>query len=193
MAEKKLLARVGADISEFQKKMQTVSKDMKDTGAKFKKIGGNMASIGKSMTTKLTLPLAAAGGASVKLASDFEGSLNKVGTIADTNVKNIDNFKNEILDLSSTTGESATGISEALYQTISATGDTANAMEYVGIAAKAAKGGFTDTETAVDGLTSVMNAYGMKGEESMQQVADMMLTTQNVGKEFCPVVEKFAA
>lgn len=182
MAEKKLIARIGADISEFQRKMQTVSKDMKTAGQKMQKIGGGMASVGKTMMAGVTLPLLAAGGASLKLSSDFETGLNKVSTIADTTKKPIGEFKKEIMDLSSQTGESATGLSEALYQTISATNDTENAMGYVGIAAKAAKGGFTDTETAVDGLTSVMNAYGMEGEESMQTVADMMLKTQNMGK-----------
>lgn len=152
MAEKTLLARVGADISDFQRKMQTVAKDMQTAGSKMQAVGKKVSGIGKSMTTKLTLPLAAAGGASIKLASDFEGSLNKVGTIADTNVKSIDSFKKEIMDLSSKTGESSKDLSEALYQTLSATNDTANAMSYLDIASKAA-----------------------------------------VGKQNCPVAEKFAA
>ena len=45
---------------------------------KLKKAGEKMGRIGKSMTTYLTLPLAAIAGASIKMASDFTESLNKV-------------------------------------------------------------------------------------------------------------------
>lgn len=41
--------------------------------------------------------------------------------------------------------------------------------------------GFTDTETAVDGLTSALNAYGMATTEA-EGLANKFLVTQNLGK-----------
>jgi hypothetical protein len=76
----------------------------------------------------------------------------------------------------------ATDVAAGLYDMISANGDTANSLEYMRIATKASIGGFAEQSVAVDGLTTVMNAYGMTGAESMQKVSDEMLTAQNYGK-----------
>lgn len=149
---------------------------------KFKGVGSAMTTVGSSLTRNVTVPLLGAAAATVKFASDFDDGLKKVSTIADTNVKSIDQLGKEVLALSSDVNISTSDLNEALYQTLSATGDTANAMSYLEVASKLAKGGFTDVTTAVDGATSVMNAYGLTGEEAFAKIADTMITTQNVGK-----------
>ncbi|WP_164917192.1 phage tail tape measure protein [Clostridium sp. JN-9] len=115
-------------------------------------------------------------------AQNFNRGLNKVGTIADTNVVPLNKFRKEILSLSNDTGVAVGDISNTLYEAISANNDTANSMDYVTIATKAAKGGFTDSATAIDGLTTVMNAYNLKGKAAMQEISDEMLVAQNLGK-----------
>ena len=155
---------------------------MKAAGDKISGIGTKISQAGGALTLGITTPLVAAGTASVKFATDAETSFGKVSTIADTSVLSMDKIKAGALEMSNTTGVAVTDFNEALYQTISATGDTANAIDYTTIAAKAAKGGFTDTATAVDGLTTIMNSYGLKGSEAMQMVSDQMLMAQNYGK-----------
>lgn len=155
---------------------------MKAAGDKISGIGTKISQAGGALTLGITTPLVAAGTASVKFATDAETSFAKVSTIADTSVLSMDKIKAGALEMSNTTGVAVTDVNEALYQTISATGDTANALGYTTIAAKAAKGGFTDTATAVDGLTTIMNSYGLKGSEAMQMVSDQMLMAQNYGK-----------
>ena len=122
------------------------------------------------------------GASAFSAAALIESSGNKVATIADLSVRSMEELQSGIASLSNETGIAASDLNEALYQTISATGDTANAVDYTGIAAKAAVGGFTDTATAIDGLTTVMNAYGLSGSEAMQKVSDQMLMAQNYGK-----------
>ena len=51
---------------------------MKKTQRSLKKFGRQMESIGRNLTTKITLPVIGLGAASVKMASDFNESLNKV-------------------------------------------------------------------------------------------------------------------
>lgn len=170
-----LIVKVGADTTEFAKKMKNIGKDLEKTGK-------TLSGVGNKLTMGVTMPILGAATAAVKLASDFEESSNKVATIMDQNVMSLDKMKKGALDLSDSLGISVNEINEALYSVMSANGDTANSLKYVGIAGKAAKGGFTTVETAVDGLTSVMNAYKMTGEDAMQHVSDLMLTTQNLGK-----------
>lgn len=151
-------------------------------GGKITKIGDGISKAGGAMSLVLTAPLVTAGTAAFKLASDAETTFAKVGTIADSSVRSLDEIRSSVMQASSETGEAVTDFNEALYQTISATGDTQNAVNYTITAVKAAKGGFTDTATAVNGLTTIMNSYGMKGAAAMEKVSDQMLIAQNYGK-----------
>lgn len=177
------------DTSNFKKGFGNAVNDLKvfndDTATLNDKLVGLSSSMGKmgsSLTKSLTLPIAGAGAAVSGLAINFETGMAKVGTIADTSVKSIEDLGDGILDISDNVKIGADELSEALYQTLSATNDTASALEYVETASKLAKGGFTDVSSAVDGATSVMNAYGEQGGEAFQKVADLMITTQNLGK-----------
>lgn len=59
------------DLAEFRTQLQNVSKEIKSASNAMKDIGSNLS-------TYVTLPVLAAGGAAVKFASDYEESLNKV-------------------------------------------------------------------------------------------------------------------
>ena len=69
----------------------------------------------------------------------------------------------------------------ALYQAISAGVPPDNVLTFMETAAEAARGGVTDLATSVDGLTSVVNAYGTD-VISASQAADIMFTTVRLGK-----------
>lgn len=158
--------------------------DDSDLKKKLGGIGSAAAVAAKTAVTALTTigtTLAAIGVYAVKVGSEFETSLAKVGTIADTSKKSLDTLSSEVMTLSKRTGQSAAELNNALYSAISAGADTARATELVSVAVKAAKGGFTDTETAVDGLTSALNAYGMATADA-QGLANKFLVTQNLGK-----------
>lgn len=117
----------------------------------------------------------------IRNGSIYETSLAKVGTIADLGKLSIQKLGSQITDMSNTMGIAATDISEATYQAISAGQDTANAVEFAGQAAKLATAGFTSTTSAVDILTTALNAYGLSADQATH-VSDVLLTTQNLGK-----------
>lgn len=71
MPENKLRVILQAETSKFTNSLNKANKQL---GGFSKKL----TSVGKDLSLKLTLPIAAAGGAAIKLASDFEESLNKV-------------------------------------------------------------------------------------------------------------------
>lgn len=71
MADQKLRVDIIGDASKLTKALNTAS-------GKLESFGSKVTNIGKSLTTRLTLPLGIAGGAAIKMASDFEESLNKV-------------------------------------------------------------------------------------------------------------------
>ena len=117
----------------------------------------------------------------IRNGSVYETSLAKVGTIADLGKLSIQKLGSQITDMSNTMGIAATDIAEATYQAISAGQDTANAVAFAGQAAKLAAAGFTSTTSAVDILTTALNAYGLSADQA-DHVSDVLLTTQNLGK-----------
>lgn len=143
-------------------------------------------SLGKSLIGAVGKILAAAGiGKMLQAAftegSAFETAVAKVGTIADTTKVPIGELKEQITDLSGTMGIAAGDLAEATYQAISAGQDTGDAVAFAGQAAKLAAAGFTSNSSAVDILTTALNAYGL-GADKATHVSDVLLTTQNLGK-----------
>jgi TP901 family phage tail tape measure protein len=118
---------------------------------------------------------------SVDIGSSFETALAKVSTIADTSKVSVGDLNKQILDTSGSMGVAAADIAEAAYQAISAGQDTANAVAFAGQASKLAAAGFTSSSSAVDILTTALNAYGLSADQAIH-VSDVLLTTQNLGK-----------
>ena len=142
--------------------------------------------LGSTLAGTLKKVLAAAGiGAALKSAiesgSGFETAVAKVATIADTGAVSVQELNSQILNASGSMGIAASDIAEAAYQAISAGQDTTNAVSFAGQAARLAAAGFTTSASAVDILTTALNAYGLDAEQA-SHVSDVLLTTQNLGK-----------
>lgn len=157
-------------------------------------MGGEAAAAGKISGKGLGLALVrtltkvvAAAGIGKMLQSTFTGgtalesAMAKVGTIADTAKVPLESLSSQVLQVSGDMRIGANEIAEAAYQAISAGQDTGNAVAFAGQASMLAKAGFTSSASAVDILTTALNAYG-KGADEAGHVSDVLLTTQNLGK-----------
>ena len=157
-------------------------------------MGGEAAAAGKisgkglglALVRTLTKVVAAAGiGKMLQSAftggTAFESAMAKVGTIADTAKVPLESLSSQVLQVSGDMHIGANEIAEAAYQAISAGQDTGNAVAFAGQASMLATAGFTSTTSAVDILTTALNAYG-KGADEAGHVSDVLLTTQNLGK-----------
>lgn len=117
----------------------------------------------------------------IEKASEYETYVAKVSTLADTNVMSISDMSNDMLELSQKTGQAASSLAEAEYQALSAGVATQGVAEFVEDANKLAVGGFTQTATAVDVLTTALNAYQLDVSET-NRISDTLIMTQNLGK-----------
>jgi len=114
-------------------------------------------------------------------AESFEYSLAKVQSIARVSEEDLGAMSDDIRRISVEMGKSTGEISEAVYQAISASVSASEAAGFVEDATKLARAGFTETTTAVDVLTTAINAYG-KEANTTAHIADDLITTQNLGK-----------
>ena len=118
--------------------------------------------------------------ASVKKADEFNKEFANVSTLVDTSAVNMGKMQAQLLGLDSRLG-SATELTNGLYQAISASVDPAKAVEFVGEAAKFAKAALIDTNTAVDVITTGLNAYGLEAEKATQ-ISDQLFAVVKLGK-----------
>lgn len=174
------LNNMQAQLKEIPNGLQIIGSAMQDVGGKISTVGDGIKSVGEKFMP-LTGAIAGIGTAAVLSATSFEDAMAKVSTIADTTAVPIEDLEAQIVELSNQTGISASEIADNVYNAISAGQETGDAVNFVANATKLARAGFTDSASALDVLTTTLNAYGMEAEE-VTHVSDVLINTQNLGK-----------
>lgn len=77
----KLIADASAFIASMNQAEQKTQAWSASVSKNMKQVGGQMTDVGKGMTTFVTLPILAAGGAALKMATDLEETKNKANVV----------------------------------------------------------------------------------------------------------------
>ena len=141
----------------------------------------DMARIGMFGLTAIATGLALATRESLK----FEKATAEVSTIVDTSKVDMKEMTEDIKNLAIELGKDPTRLAQGLYETLSASVGAAKAIAFLREAGKAAVAGITDTKTAADLLTSVLNAYKLELEDT-GRVSDIIFKTIEKGKTKFP-------
>ena len=119
---------------------------------------------------------------SVNEFATFEKKMNEVFTLLPSLSQSaMDNMTQQAKEFSQKYGVEIGQVTNSMYQGISASVPQENIFSFLDTAVKASKGGVTELDTAVDGLTSVVNAYG-DDVISVEEASDKMFTTVKLGK-----------
>lgn len=149
------------------------------------KFGGALDSVAKVGTAALAgvgVAAVGAGAVGLKAFSEFQSGMNEVMTLLPgAGQETFDSLANQVKGFSTEFGVLPNDVIPALYQSLSAGVPQDNVFAFLETAQKAAKGGVTDLETAVDGISSVVNAYG-PSVLSATQASDLMFTAVRLGK-----------
>lgn len=117
----------------------------------------------------------------VSPAVAFESNMASVSTLVDTSEVNMEKLSGKVLDVSKNFGLSTETVSKGMYQALSAGVAVENLGGFMETAAKMAVGGGIDIATAIDGMSSAVNAYGA-ANLSAQKASDIMFQTAKRGK-----------
>lgn len=136
-----------------------------------------------------TLGISAVAGALLQIgknayqfSKEFSSAMLEVKTISQATKDDFDGISDSVLRVSKLPiKENAVELSKAYYQIVSAGYDGADGLKVLEVAAKAAAGGVTTTMAAADGLTTVLNAWGVSAEK-VTEVSDQMFTAVRLGK-----------
>lgn len=166
----------------FRKALQEAENSI---GTFAKRAGGKFADFGKAAAAGVAVGAGAVAGFATKGIADFanfQQSINEVFTLLPgASQETFDRLTKETKDFAKEFGVLPDEVIPALYQALSAGVPEGNVFDFLETAQKAAKGGVTDLETAVDGLTSVVNAYGEDVIDA-GRASDIMFTTVKLGK-----------
>jgi len=148
-------------------------------------IGGKMGSVAKVGAVALaSVGVAAAGMATKGLVEfgKFQSGMNEVFTLLPGISQDaMGKMEGQVKSFSREFGVLPEQAIPALYQALSAGVPPNNVFEFLETAQKAAKGGVTELATAVDGISSVVNAYGDDMIDATK-ASDLMFTAVKLGK-----------
>lgn len=142
-----------------------------------------MKNIGKAAAAAFSIAkIVEFGTASVQAANQFNKGMKEVFTLLPgISQQSMSAMTNDVKEFSKEMGTLTSETVPALYQALSAGVSQDSVFDFLETANKAAVGGVTSLETAVDGLSSVVNAYG-EDTVSASKASDLMFTTVKLGK-----------
>lgn len=164
---------VGADTSGFSGAIDNAIAKMGGFRTATLAAGGALVALGTGAMVKAT-----------RQAMELETAFAEVSTLMGESANAAEVFGADVERLS--TEFAAQGgqveVVNGLYQTLSAgITDTTEATQLMEVAMKSATAGLSNTETAVDILTTVVNAYGLEASEATR-VSDVLFETVRQGK-----------
>lgn len=153
---------------------------------KLKLTGQTISGVGKTLTTAVSLPLVGLGAISLRSSRELNKAMANVGTLIPGQTAKLEKYKKGVMDLAVETGTASTELSQGLYETISAFGDSKESMDQLTIAAKMGKAGLASTSEALGLLSAVSKGYNDTTAQSLQQISDMSFLTVKLGQTNFP-------
>lgn len=178
------LARSDAILADAQKSVETSSIEQ-DAALRQQSLAQKQtaddAEASASKFHLLGLAALAAAAVSVKMAANFQTSMNKLVTSAGETQKNLGMVSQGILQLSSSTNTSVSQLSSGMYLIESAGFHGASGLTVLKAAAEGAQAEGASLATVSNAVTSALNSYGMKASSAMS-VTNEMVTAVGQGK-----------
>lgn len=162
-----------ADDSKLMRGLKTAQHKLKEFGAVCREIGTRMLETSALLATPFV--------AGAKVFADFEQQMANVSTMVDKPQEHMARFSNGIREMAVQFGESTDTLAKGLYDILSASVAPEKALGVLAVSAKAAKAGLSDTGTAADAITTVLNAYGLSADHAAT-VSDLLFSIVKRGK-----------
>jgi TP901 family phage tail tape measure protein len=164
---------IGANIDPLLKDLKKAEKALQATGRNFQNIGDNLM--------KLSAPLIGVGVATVKMAMEFESSMNKINSLVGVSKEELKKMTPELKRMAAEYGISSQKAADALYFITSAGLKGADAMNVLEASLKASATGLGEVSTIADLATSAVNAYG-SGVLNGSAATDVLAAAVREGK-----------
>ena len=182
-----------AEMANFERRVKELTKANLKNNESVKKVNqsyGSMKSILTSVHAQAIAIIASFAliGREIKKSvdtfRDFEKGMGEVSTLIDDASVNMGELGKNLLKVGESSGVGANNLGDltgALYQAISAGVDANESISFLDTVAKGAVAGVTNIETAVDGVTTILNAFKIDMKDT-EKVLDVFFTAVKKGK-----------
>lgn len=184
-----LLVKVGADISGLSDGLQDASgaldkfaTDAERSFRGFDKLGSQLKSVGANLSAALTLPLAGIAAASVKMAADFEQSMNKVEALGEITGKSLKALEDQAIELGAKTKFSAKDAADGMAELAAAGFNAAQVTASIPAVLDLASAGALEVGRAAEIAAGLMGGFGIEAE-GMGKAVDVIAKAAASGSQ----------
>lgn len=182
-----LRVNLAIDTAEFNEGIKRAQQNMQ-------RIGRSMQTVGRNMSTYVTAPLAGFGALTLKVAGDFEASMNKVAAVSGATGDQLEGLKRLAMDMGATTQFSASQAADAMSFLAMAGFSVQETMDALPGTLQLAASAQMDLGRAADIVSNVLSGYGMEVSE-LGRVNDVLVkafTASNTNLEQLGEAMKYA-
>jgi len=176
----KVLNKATNSLGRIKKATQKASNAFKNFQEKTKgmrqsigKVGTGFKNVGKSLSTKVTLPIVGLAAGIIQTAATFEKSMNKVKALSGATGEAFESLRNEAARLGSSTQFSASQAADGMAFLAQAGFKTNDILKATAPLLDLAAASSTDLAQTADIASNVMGAFGIKADETAR-VADVL-------------------
>ena len=186
MASRAITLRFLGDTTSLNASFAQAQAGMTGLQARANSLGNRMYAAGSKMqavgfaASRLAIPAAIAGAASVKLALDWEESLNKIQRLTQANEKQVEAWGEKIKKMAPELGKGPDELAEALYFVASSGAPVSEALNIVEMSARGSTAGLGKTADVAKAVTQVMNVYGAQNI-SAAKATDILTEAAKLG------------
>jgi len=169
-----LLVHMRMDAAQYMSMMKSVE-------ARMRMASQRLAAIGRQLTMRVTLPLVAFGGASVKAFASFDDAMTKSLAIMSGITPQLRKEMGDLaLEISSKGVKSATELAKSYFYLASAGFDARQSMASLKAVEEFATAGAFDMTTATDLVTDAQSALGLTVKDAQQNLINMTRVTDTL-------------
>lgn len=182
-----MFVRIGADVRDFERKMQQVTQRM-DTMSK------QLGAIGRTLTTRVTLPLVAAAGGILMAAGKFEQAMNRVQALTGATADQFGSLSDTARELGRTTQYSASQAADAMGYLAMAGFDAERIIGAMPSTLQLAAAAQLDLASAADITSNILTGYRLNIEDlsSVNDVLVKAFTSSNTNLQQLGEAMKYA-
>lgn len=145
---------------------KAIGGQVQEAGNQISDVGNKIKAIGEEITQKVTVPIATAFGAAIKVTADFDSQMSKVQAISGATGEEFNQLRDKAREMGESTKFSATEAGQAFEYMGMAGWKTEQMMSGIdGILNLAAASG-EELGTTADIVTDALTAFGMSADES---------------------------
>lgn len=174
----RLIDRISSPLNAIGGRLANSANQWTKAGKQIENAGKNISKVGSGMTKSLTVPIASAGVACIKLASDFEKGMSTVQSVSGATGEELDALSKKAREMGAQTKFTATEATEAYKYMAMAGWDAGQMMDGIeGVMYLAGATG-EDLASTSDIVTDALTAFGMSAKDT-QEFVDVLAQTAN--------------